>query len=986
MALLVVAACVWASALGRGEEPAEELFREGAREAVVPQMRFSPAVKRARRVDLNPQLAGRRDSALHRPGGRFRLGLFGETPCTATVGEVEESPGGRWRSLGRLEGQPDSHVLLVGRGDAMAGTIFVPGTGVFQLQYAGTGGHRLAELDTENFPGCAVGAGSNVAGKPDLQETAASVLPESVPGAAASGAVSPQVVDLLAVYTEAARDAAGGEVGMGLLLDLACAEANLCYANSGVNLRLNLVHAEAVHYPEEGWLSQDLTRLLAKADGYLDEVHRLRTEYAADLVTLIVEQEYSGLYAGLASQMMQLTSDFSASAFSVVRRPYLTGNYTLVHELGHNMGCGHDRANNAGGALTSYASGYRLDVGGITYRTVMAYRPGRQIPYFSNPNLRFQGVPLGAPEGAANAADNARVLGLSGATVAGFLVSPARVRFAVETTIAAAGASSVSLSVQRAGDTNGPASVHYATADGTALAGVDYTAGSGVIDFPPGTRECVLTISLNTQRPAAETKAFSVRLTEPAGGLALNEPATAQVVLSANTPPAAGSLDLSYDPGSGADYRVDAIVLRPGGGAVIAGGFRRINGLTRPHVAALTGNGSVDASFGSSLEFKYGVRALVRQPDGCLLIGGEFNTVDSTNRNRLARLLPDGLLDVSFRAHPRENFSPTNGPNDTVFALALQPDGKVVAGGAFTAVNGTAAKCLARFLGDGTQDVAFSVGEGPDGPVYALALQPDGRLLVGGGFQSVQGQPRPGVARLETDGRLDGSFVPGNGWGGTVLALALPSDGGVLVGGTLTWTEGATPRNVIRLDAAGRLEPGLAVEGPDGPVHCLALQSDGRLVLGGAFSHVSGLPRHNLARVHPDGSLDASFNAGSGPNGDVYALAVQPDGDLLIGGLFATVDGQPRAGIARLMAQGDNSPGRIWLRAEPSFPGEGMRLSTTNTPGKTYILEVSTDLRGWLPVFTNRPAGFSFDHQDREAAGMDWRFYRARNAGQPAPP
>ncbi len=981
MVVLAFAVCVWAALPGWGEEPAEELFLEGVREAVVPQMRFSPALKRARQVDLNPRLAGRRDSALHRPGGRFRLGLFGETPYTATVAEAEGLPGGRWRSLGRLEGQPDSHVLLVGRGDAMAGTIFVPGTGVFQLQYAGTGGHRLAELDTENLPGCAVGAGSRVAVEPDLRGTAAAVLPEAVPGAAAVGAASPQVVDLLAVYTEAARDAAGGETGMGLLLDLACAEANLCYVNSGVNLRLNLVHAEAVHYPEEGWLSQDLDRLAAKADGYLDEVHRLRTEYAADLVTMIVEQEYSGLYAGLANQMMWLTSDFSASAFSVVRRAYLTGNYTLVHELGHNMGCGHDRASNAGGVLTSYAYGYRLEVGGITYRTVMAYRPGRQIPYFSNPNLLFQGVPLGAAGGAANAADNARVLNLSGATVAGFLVTPAHARFAVETTMAAAGASAVSLRVQRAGDTNGPASVHYSTADDSALAGVDYTAGSGVIDFPPGLMECALTIPLNPQRPAAEAKAFSVRLTEPAGGLALSEPATAQVVLSANTPPAAGSLDLSYDPGRGADYRVDAIVLRPGGGAVIAGGFLQIDGLARPHVAALTGNGSVDASFGSSLEFKYGVRALVRQPDGCWLIGGEFNTVHSTNRNRLARLLPDGLLDVSFRAHPRENFSPTNGPNDTVFALALQPDGKVVAGGAFTAVNGTATKRVARFLGDGTQEAAFSVGEGPDGPVYALALQPDGKLLVGGAFQSVQGQPRPGLARLEADGRLDGNFVPGSGWGGTVLALALPPDGGVLVGGALTWPEGATPRNVIRLDAAGRLDPGLAVAGPDGPVHCLALQSDGRLVLGGAFAHADGQLRHNLARVNPDGSLDASFNAGSGPDGDVYALAVQPDGDLLIGGLFATVDGQPRAGIARLMAQGDNSPGRIWLHAAPLFPGEGLRLSTTNTPGKTYILEVSTDLRGWLPVFTNRPAGASFDYQDREAGGLDQRFYRARNAG-----
>jgi uncharacterized delta-60 repeat protein len=135
---------------------------------------------------------------------------------------------------------------------------------------------------------------------------------------------------------------------------------------------------------------------------------------------------------------------------------------------------------------------------------------------------------------------------------------------------------------------------------------------------------------------------------------------------------------------------------------------------------------------------------------------------------------------------------------------------------------------------------------GANNSVYTLLLQPDGKILVGGQFTTLGGQPRSNIGRLNPDGTLDADFNPG----------------------------------------------------ADGLVYTLLLQPDGKILVGGNFTTLGGQPRSNIGRLNPDGTLDASFNPGA--DDMVRALLLQPDGKILVGGDFTTLGGQPRLKLGRL--------------------------------------------------------------------------------------
>lgn len=154
---------------------------------------------------------------------------------------------------------------------------------------------------------------------------------------------------------------------------------------------------------------------------------------------------------------------------------------------------------------------------------------------------------------------------------------------------------------------------------------------------------------------------------------------------------------------------------------------------------------------------------------------------------------------------------------------------------------------------------AFRDGEGVTGSVLALVVQKDGQVIIGGAFTAVNGVPRQNLARLNADGTLDAGFIP------------------------------------------------QAVEGPNGPVAALLLMPDGSVIAGGDFTSAGNLVRGDLVKYKPDGTADAEFGAmegGVATNGSVSALALQPDGSIVVGGSFTTFYGQPRRGIARLNGDG----------------------------------------------------------------------------------
>jgi len=312
--------------------------------------------------------------------------------------------------------------------------------------------------------------------------------------------------------------------------------------------------------------------------------------------------------------------------------------------------------------------------------------------------------------------------------------------------------------------------------------------------------------------------------------------------------------------------------------------------------------GTVDTSFNPSPGVDNFVQAIAIQNDGKLIIGGDFLRVNGVGRNRAARLHVNGALD--------ETFNPLGGFNDTVYAVAVQPDQKILVAGRFTMFDVTNRSGIARLNVDGRLDSFFNPGSGADNPVYAVAVFKDGRIALGGAFTTFRGVNRQNLVVLNTNGTVMTSFNTGTGPNGVVYALAYQPDGKLLVGGSFTKYNGQTCNRVARLNPDGSLDATFDVGmGPDDSVRALALQDDGRVVIGGLFKSVAGVARGNLARLTSAGALDAGFMAGvSGADGAVFALSLQSDGKVVVAGDFNRFNDVSRSRITRLFADGTTDP------------------------------------------------------------------------------
>jgi uncharacterized delta-60 repeat protein len=409
-----------------------------------------------------------------------------------------------------------------------------------------------------------------------------------------------------------------------------------------------------------------------------------------------------------------------------------------------------------------------------------------------------------------------------------------------------------------------------------------------------------------------------------------------------------GKVDESFGlPNPGAESSVHALALQPDGKVLVGGTFTTMNGVSRNRIARLNSDGSLDTGFNPGTGANSYVLALALQSDGKVLVGGGFTTMNGVSRNYIARLNSDGSLDTGF--------NPGTGTNGVVYALALQSDGKVVVGGLFSTMNGVSRSCIARLNSDGSLDTGFNPGTGANGQVGALALQPDGKVLVGGYFTTMNGVSRNFIARLNSDGSLDTGFNPGTGANDGVSALALQPDGKVLVGGYFSTMNGVSRNCIARLNSNGSLDTGFnSGTGANDGVSALALQSDGKVLVGGFFTTMNGVSRSCIARLNSDGSLDTGFNPGTGANNWVLALALQSDGKVLVGGSFTTMNGVSRNFIARLNSDGSLDTGfnpgtgassMVWALALQS-DGKvlvGGFFTTMNGVSRNYIARLNND-------------------------------------------
>ncbi len=532
-----------------------------------------------------------------------------------------------------------------------------------------------------------------------------------------------------------------------------------------------------------------------------------------------------------------------------------------------------------------------------------------------------------------------------------------------------------------------------------------------------------------------------------------------------------GTLDASFDPGTGPqDSIARRLAIEPDGRLIVGGWFSQVQGALRRGLARFNTDGTLDLTFDPGMAIghpgrpnvnalarlsdgrclvgaddwdaggtncvlrieptggrdahlqvqlqtePYAVRTAAVQADGCVLVAGWFTGVNGFNRDGVARLRPDGLLDTTF--------APAADPNLHVWAMAIQPDEKVLLGGRNWGPDGSPA--LVRLQKDGRIDPAFSgpTTEGESPLIETIALQPDGRILIGGLFSAVAGVERRGVARLNANGSVDGTFQgpkltlsDDEGYG--VEFIHVYSDGRILIAGGFGLGE-MTPFSIARLQPDGTIDTSFVADLPErAPVRAMAVQADGRILLAGPFPNETDFGR--LLRLLPDGGSDPTFQAAIGRG--ITALAVQPDGRILaatnslftgavvrlradgtqdllwqtvlaggdagvnpkvllplgdgqviLTGEWQAINGVPQPGVARL--NGDASACSLQARGRLSAAGAFL-FQFTGIAGGRYVIETSPDLREWSTWLMLEEPTSPLELTDSTAGESDHRFFRA---------
>jgi uncharacterized delta-60 repeat protein len=314
---------------------------------------------------------------------------------------------------------------------------------------------------------------------------------------------------------------------------------------------------------------------------------------------------------------------------------------------------------------------------------------------------------------------------------------------------------------------------------------------------------------------------------------------------------------------------------------------------------------SLDPDFNPALNFGSPVYAVALQPDGQILIGGSFQQIGPVAVANVARLNQDGTLDATFNPGTAVDEGYVN-------AIAVQPDGKILLGGYFSSSTGSASENMTRLNPDGTVDMGFDMGLYLDGPVNAIVAQADGTILIGGGFQIVDSALRRSIARLNSDGTLDVNFdacvaaSAGNG----ATALSVLSSGKILASGNFTFSTGFARSGIARLNVNGDLDTTYAVAQPgissQNIAYSLAARSTGKAVLVGDFRTYRISNRGGIVQMTTNGTVDSMFNPGTGINNGAtnFAIALQSDGKALIGGTFSSYNEASQFGVARINPDG----------------------------------------------------------------------------------
>jgi uncharacterized delta-60 repeat protein len=370
-----------------------------------------------------------------------------------------------------------------------------------------------------------------------------------------------------------------------------------------------------------------------------------------------------------------------------------------------------------------------------------------------------------------------------------------------------------------------------------------------------------------------------------------------------------GSIDTSFNTGTGFNEYVFAFAIQPDEKIIVGGNFTEYDGHSASKLIRLNTDGTIDNSFNIGTGFNDRINAIVLQSDGKIIAAGSFSNYNGVICNRIVRLNTDGTIDNSYIIG--------TGFNQVIYDLAIQSDEKILVGGEFTNYNGTACNRIVRLNTDGSIDNSFEIGTGFNSSVLSIVQQTDGKIIAGGEFGSYNDTNYMRLVRLNPDGSIDNTMNIGAGFNSTVYSIAIQSDGKVIVGGEFLEYNGVDSRHIARISSDGSLDNSFDIGSGfffsilSGFVNSVAVQTDGKIIVGGDFNDYDSNVCNNIARLKSDAVLDTTFNIGSGLNRDVYSLIVQPDEKILVGGYFSSYNNILNNRLLRLNIDGSIDDGFI---------------------------------------------------------------------------
>jgi uncharacterized delta-60 repeat protein len=453
----------------------------------------------------------------------------------------------------------------------------------------------------------------------------------------------------------------------------------------------------------------------------------------------------------------------------------------------------------------------------------------------------------------------------------------------------------------------------------------------------------------------------------------------AVLVLAAGWARAASMVDPTFTTGSGANGIVEQVLMQPDGKVLICGNFTSFNGADRPYCARLNSDGSVDLSFNPRPS--YWTRHMALQADGKIVICGYFKNVGGVNRNLIARVNADGTIDTTFNpgAGAETLIAPgiDGGVDPFVFWVEIQTDGKIVATGNFRTYDGASSVGIVRINSNGSRDTSFVVGQGLDSWGRVIKILANGQILVGGWFTSYNGSGGHRLVRINSNGTRDASLNPFYGDKTAVYSIGVQPDGRLITSGHSENVDRIFIQDIARLNADGSFDQSF-VGNANEKTECVLVQRDGKIILVGYFNLVNGVPRRGIARLNADGTLDPTFVAEA--DNYVWTVTSGPTGKIYVSGGFTTIDGIPRGGVARLTLPGTststNTPPPAPSIANARVVNGRFECAINTAANYTYVLQYKTGATGttWTSLPSVTGNGSQMTLTDPSVSGT--RFYR----------